>query len=97
MAKDLNLQNIPDAFGRFLHRYHIMIFTLIAFGSLIYAMWSLNASITSVSSETTDVKTAPTTNFDKETIKKLDKLHLSNEPAPELVFPVNQRKSPFVE
>lgn len=93
MSKSLNVSDLGKVLGGFFTRYHAIIFVVLALGSLIVATLILSGTV-----EKSSAQPAQTTGitFDKETIKKLDKLKTVDEQTNNRSAPMGNR-SPFVE
>ena len=93
MKQDLSLTTITHGFSRFLHRYHVVLFTLVVVGGLSAATLVLYRELTAGSSDQT---TSTATGFDTATMKKIDTLRGPDDPAPPLTKPAG-RTNPFQE
>lgn len=95
---DISLKPILDKVGFILHRFHVIIFTIIVIGGLAFIIFILSSLVSSTSDISSFSGNTDTSlrGFDKETIKRLDELRGNNETPEELSFPY-ARKSPFVE
>ena len=90
-----DLSSIPRVFGKFLRRYHLVIFVIIVFGSMSVVIFLINQSLQS-STDTSDISTQPTITFDQKTIDRVNALQSTGSQQP-LTLPANQRTNPFVE
>jgi hypothetical protein len=94
---NINLQKIKDTVANFLRRFHIVIFTVIVAGGLVFVMLTLNnivAQSSAINDETALTKDNAT--FDTATIKRIEDLNAIDEP----YSPVESyrgRKNPFTE
>jgi hypothetical protein len=79
---------------KLLHRFHVIFFVVIVFGSLSVATLFLYATIVK-SSEIT--ATATTTSFDKETIDKVNELKTAEEQNTKPKDPPMSNRNPFYE
>lgn len=77
--------------SRFLHRFHVLLFTCITVGGLSYATYALNAVISQSS-----VQTPPSTStqFDAVTMDKVKTLRKASESSQQLTLP-SGRTDPF--
>lgn len=91
MKLDFNISQFTKGFSRFLHRYHVMIFTLLVIGGLSVATLFLYNTINSAG--VVD-PVNESVGFDKETIKKINELRGENEQSTPLQKP-NGRTNPF--
>lgn len=91
MKTDINLKQIPAAISRALHRFHVVIFTLIVLGGLSIATYILYAAITSTPASE---QTTETVGFDKSTIDDINSLRGAGEASKPLVKPAG-RTNPF--
>lgn len=98
--KNISLSISPAAlkkgFYKFLHRFHVVVFVVIALGGLAISVFILNTIIIS-SSDTSQFSSAGTTaEFDQETIKRIEELRTRDQNDNTLTFPQG-RINPFVE
>lgn len=96
MKNDIKLNSIdfaalPKTLSHFLHRYHVVIFTLIVLGGLAIATFTLYSSIMSASAPSPAVEA---TGFDTKTIDEINKLRDVNDAAQPLNKPAG-RTNPF--
>lgn len=75
---------------RFLHRYHVLIFTIFVLGGLSVATFMLYRATTEAQSATS---TAPST-FDQKTIDRIGKLRSANDTPAPINLPTG-RTNPF--
>ena len=95
MKSSTSLTQISKSVTRFMHRYHLILFTVLALGGVIVVTLILNN--VAVSSEPSKVST-PYVGFDKETIEKLDTLNISPEAATTPPVDILRGpRTPFVE
>lgn len=91
MKIDINLNALFESLVRALHRYHVVIFAIIALGGLATATFFLSRILTPA--PTTSTATTATA-FDTATINKLKSLRGSNDASTPLVKPAG-RTNPF--
>lgn len=91
MKSSLNLSTITDALSHFLHRFHVVIFTLFVIGGLALATFMFYQTIMSAT-----VAELTTTNngFDTKTIKAITNLRAKGEASKPLQKPAG-RTNPF--
>ena len=78
MGSNITLSSIGKAISQFLHRFHIMLFTLtvlVGFAAIIYL---LNGTI-NAATNTSNIEVTPVRKFDQATIKSLQQNKLTNE------------------
>lgn len=85
MNSDLSLAALGRASSKFLHRYHIILFVIIAFGGLAVTTFLLNTTISKASEA---APPQPTNGIDQTTIKKSSN---SKPPANPTKAPANYR------
>lgn len=85
----------PQSLGRFLHRYHTILFAVFVLGGLIAMVLMLNNIIVSSGESAAPLSTAPAGGFDQQTIDKLNSLRASGQPPTPL--DLSGRSNPFVE
>ena len=90
MKTDLSLQQFVQAFSRFTHRYHVVIFTIFVLGGLSVATYMLYNATTTTSSSTGNA----TMNFDQDTIDRIKQLRSAEEKVAPLTLP-SGRTNPF--
>lgn len=78
-AVNQSINSFSNQLGVFLYRFHVMIFTLLVLGGLIFAISSIYNTINS-SASPVDPSTMSDAVFDKKTIDELDTLKASSEP-----------------
>lgn len=91
--KNFSLPTTKSSIVAFLHRFHLVLFVVIVIGSLAYAILSVNRILEQ--SSQSDLTQAPSSQFDTDTIKRVDQLHTSSE-ADSFTLPAG-RTNPFVE
>lgn len=94
MNTNVSFTEINTAIANFLHRYHVVLFAILAFGSLSVATYLLNLTIVH-STEIT--QTNQSTTFDQDTINKIKQLNTLDEAEQESVNPPISARNPFVE
>ena len=94
MSVDSSTSQLLSGYSRFFHRYHVVLFVVIAFGGLAIVILSLSQTAQS-STDTSAVTEAAATGFDKQTIQRLEGLKTTSSSQP-LQFP-SGRINPFVE
>ena len=94
---NLSLAPLKKSLSAFLHRFHVLVFVIIALGGLIWAILILNSIIVQSSSDD-DGYAAPasTAAFDQATIKRIEDLKTRDQASGELDLSKG-RSNPFVE
>lgn len=97
MKSDISLQSITSGISKTLHRYHVVLFTVLVIGGVAAMIFMINQTIIR-STDTTDQQQNDTSmNFDQATIEQLEELDSdASNPGP-LALPEGKRISPFVE
>lgn len=93
MNQSISFNGLGKGVSNFFHRYHVVIFIVLALGGLIVATLMLNAT---VGRSVAQPVTATGITFDKTTINKLDKLKTADEQTSGGAAPLG-RRNPFVE
>lgn len=93
MKQDLSLTALTRGLSRFLHRFHVILFTLVVIGGLAAATLALYEEINTQVDQTS---TPTATQFDTATMKKIESLRGPNDPASPLTLPAG-RTNPFQE
>ena len=88
--KDLSLQQFVKSYSHFMHRYHVIVFTVVIIGGLSIATY-LMYRVTIASSTPTGT---PVSGFDKATIDRINQLHDVNDSQESLKLPPG-RVNPF--
>lgn len=83
-----------DSVKRFLWRYHLTMFTVIAVSGAALAIFSL-ISVVAQSADTTGIETSGKTEFDQTAIERVKALN--DEPSYDFSLPSGQRNNPFAE
>ena len=96
MAAEVSTSQLLHGYSRLLHRYHVVLFVVIAFGGLAVVILLLSQIANSSSDTTGASQSAATADFDKATITRLENLKQTGSSKP-LQFPGNTRINPFVE
>jgi hypothetical protein len=91
-TSSLSLIQIKTTVLHFLHRYHVLLFVLIAIGGLSVATFLINQAINQPIEQTNQ---SATDTFDQDTMDKIEKLRKPNEAPAPLVLP-NGRVNPFI-
>lgn len=94
MATEVSTSQLLHGYSRFLHRYHVVIFVVVALGGLALVVFLLNQTI-QISSDTTTATETPIAGFDQTTITRLNDLKQTNS-SEALKFP-SGRINPFIE
>jgi hypothetical protein len=92
MKSDLSLQQISRGITLFLHRYHVLIFTIFVLGGLSVATFMLYQATTAAQSSSSPAPTG----FDQKTIDRIGKLRSANDAPVPLNLPAG-RTNPFQE
>lgn len=94
---EISFTDIKKAISRFLHRYHVVVFTVVILGGLAAAVFVFNNIIAQSSgTDTGYTSSANDTTFDKATIDRINQLKTSSDPEDKIDFS-NGRTNPFVE
>ncbi len=94
MAIDVSTSQLLNGYSRFFHRYHVILFVVIALGGLSIAILMLYQTV-QTSTDTTAITESVEPGFDKNTIERLRTLKPAGTGDP-LKLP-DTRTSPFVE
>lgn len=91
---ELSLTSLKTRLGKFLARFHVLVFTVLILGGLIVAMLLINATIGQ--SDTSSNYTPPSANttFDQQTIDRIEKLHSASDNATS-TLDLSGRVNPF--
>lgn len=92
----LTLNNLPASFSQILHRFHIMVFSVLVLGALIVAIFLLNQVLAKSDQNNGYVAQGTNASFDTTTINKLNTLRTINDPSIPLDLS-SGRLNPFVE
>ena len=92
MKSDISIQQITRGISHFLHRYHVLIFTIFVLGGLSVATFLLYQVTTSAQSTTS---TNPA-GFDQKTIDRIGKLRSASHTPTPINLPAG-RTYPFPE
>lgn len=90
MKSDLSAQQLLHSYSHFMHRYHVVIFTIIIIGGLsvaTYLMYQVTAPPSATGTNTS-------TGFDQATIDRIKNLHSSDDTQAPLDLP-SGRTNPF--
>ena len=90
---NIDSQQLVRGLSGFMHRYHVLIFSIVVLGGLSAATFSLYQTVTSA--QTVEPSNAKTT-FDNETITKIRELRTSSDTTNNLTLP-SGRTNPFQE
>lgn len=98
--KNINLTISPDAikkgFYRFMHRFHVVIFVVVALGGLAASVFILNTIIVTSSDTSQFLSQNTQADFDQETMTKIKELKTRDQGNDALTLPAG-RTNPFVE
>lgn len=94
MATEVSTNQLLHGYSRFLHRYNVVIFVVVALGGLALVVFMLNQTI-QVSADTTAATETPIAGFDQATIERLNGLKQTSS-SEALKFPAG-RINPFIE
>jgi hypothetical protein len=87
----------PKVITRLIHRYHVVLFSIVILGGVAFMVLSLNNIIISSSETATDYTPAGTTfSFDQATIDQIDSLKSRDQNSANLDLS-SGRSNPFVE
>lgn len=93
----MNISFNTKAIAAFLHRYHLVLFSVVILGGLVLMVLSLNNIIVSGSdADATYTPEGTTFSFDQTTIDRVDSLKSRDQAAEELDLS-GGRSNPFVE
>lgn len=93
---DLSTSNIKKPIISALHRYHVVIFAIVALGGLAVVMLLFNNIIIKSGDTSSASAISTSTSFDKDTIDRINQLKTrDSEPTP--IDFTNGRTNPFVE
>jgi hypothetical protein len=93
MKTSINFRQISTQLSHLLHRFHVVLFALIAVGGLSAATFLLNQTLSS-SSVTNNTKTSPA--FDTATMERVKKLNKTTNETKPLELPAG-RINPFIK
>lgn len=96
MKTDISLQGIGDGISKFLHRFHIVLFTVFIVGSMAAMIFTVNQTISRSTDTTEQQESEAATGFDQNTIEQLDQLE-NQSTGGSIPLPANERTNPFVE
>lgn len=94
---EISGKKLGTSFSSFLRRFHILVFTIVVLGGLIYCMFVINDIIAQSASETGYTPASTDTSFDQQTIDKLSQLHPSSAVNPGSDLNLSGRVNPFVD
>lgn len=94
MAIDISTDQLISGYSRFFHRYHVILFVIIALGGLSIVVFLLYQTVQS-STDTANITQDIVAGFDNVTIERLKSLDQTGGSEP-LEFP-KTRINPFVE
>ena len=77
MQQSLSAKGIGTMIMGFLHRYHVVTFTIVAVGGVAAALYLLNATFIAASTPTE--ATTATISIDQATLDKINKMHTSGQ------------------
>lgn len=90
MKSDMSTQQMIRSYSNFMHRYHVVIFTIVIIGGLSVATY-LMYNATTPDSSTTNTTTS---GFDQVTIDRIKNLHSADDTQEPLRMPAG-RTNPF--
>ncbi len=98
--KNINLSISPaaikKAFFSFLHRFHVILFVIVVLGGLAISVFTLNTIVVSSSDTSQFTSQQTSSNFDQETIKRIEELKTRDQTGDTLDLSKG-RTNPFVE
>lgn len=99
---DINLKSLPQSTSRFLHRFHIIIFVVVALGALGLGIFIAYRNILSVDDAHGYTSQTNNTSFDTATSRRVTELQPSDyrlppNDAPPRALDLSGRTNPFVE
>ncbi len=92
MKTDLNLQQFGPTISHFLHRYHVIMFTLLAIGGLAFATLKINQAVSTPQAAPQQAPLSST--FDAATMKKINSLNQTSTQSTNFTLP-SGRTNPF--
>lgn len=92
---ELSFVTIKTKLANFLHRFHVILFTVVVLGGLAGVVYMLNDVIIQSESDTPS-SAATQTSFDQETMKRIETLETPSGPPPK-IDANGKRVNPFVE
>lgn len=95
MKIDLSAETIVRGISGFLHRFHIVLFAVLALGGMAAMMFMINQTITRSTDTSQQQSSATSISFDEKTIEQLGEL--SSGPGGSINLPNDQRINPFVD
>lgn len=93
---ELSLTGLKTSLSTFFHRYHVVLFVVVAVGGLAVVIFMLNNTIIAASETPAEGAPVTSTTFDQATIDKVNQLDTTSSSRP-LSLPGGQRTNPFVE
>lgn len=94
---EISFTDIKKTISRFLHRFHVVVFTVVILGGLAAAVFVFNNIIAQSSGEDASYTSAVNdTTFDQATINRINQLRTSTDPEDKINLS-NGRTNPFVE
>lgn len=93
---EISLTGIKTTLSTFFHRYHVVLFVVVAVGGLAAVIFMLNLTIIAASQTPADGAPVTSTSFDQATIDRVNQLDTTQNSTP-LSLPGGQRINPFVE
>lgn len=97
MKNNVSINTSPAAVSKLLHRYHVVLFTVLILGGVAAMMFMVSRTITtSTDTSALEQQSQIAAPFDKTTIDQLEQLENTGR-SDELRFAPNQRRSPFDE
>jgi len=93
---EISTTNIKKAFVNFLHRFHVLIFSVVVLGGLAVVVFLLNSIIIRSGDSGSYTSAAGSSSFDQATIDRLNQLKTREETPPPLDFSEG-RTNPFTE
>lgn len=90
MKNDVSTQQLIRSYSQFMHRYHVVIFTIVIIGGLSAATYFMYKASTPGSTAGTNTVTG----FDQPTIDRIKNLRSSSDSQEQLVLPPG-RTNPF--
>lgn len=93
MQGSISIQQLTRGISQFMHRYHVIIFTVFVLGGLSVATYLIYQATTSAQ---TPSDQAPANQFDQSTINRIKTLHSASETPTPINLPPG-RINPFQE
>lgn len=94
---ELSTATLKTSLGKFLARFHVIVFTIIIIGGLIVCMLLINATVAESDTSSSYTPASTNTSFDQQTINRIKQLHSSSDTSSAPGLDLSGRTSPFVD